>query len=292
MIRSMTGYGRAQRAMGTRDITVEIKAVNHRYFELNARIPRAYLSLEDPIRAHLRRSIVRGKIDLNLSVVRGEGDITNVSVDKGLLAQYLTALRSAAEENGLRDDLTASTLLRLPSVVSSESNEEDISSVWNDILPVLEEAVSAFISQREAEGKRLAEDIIAKCSELTSFADQVESHLPALMTAYENRLRTRVEELLGDRAVEEGRILTEVAIMADKTAVDEELVRLRSHAATLKEMLEKGISNGKKMDFIVQELNREVNTLTSKIGDLEITRIAIEMKSLIEKIREQIQNIE
>lgn len=292
MIRSMTGYGRAQRVVGPRDITVEIKSVNHRYFELNARIPRAYLSLEDPIRAELRRSIVRGKIDLNLTVKREEGDDTDVTVDKELLSKYLTALRSAAEENGLKDDLTASTLLRLPSVVCADTAEEDAAEAWKDIRSVVEEAVAAFVSQRESEGQRLADDIIAKCGELTAFADQVESHLPALMAAYEARLRARVEELLGEHSVEEGRLLTEVAIMADKTAVDEELVRLRSHCTALKEMLEKGVSNGKKMDFIVQELNREVNTLTSKIGDLDVTRIAIEMKSLIEKIREQIQNIE
>ncbi len=292
MIRSMTGYGRAQQATETRDITVEIKAVNHRYFELNARMPRAYLSLEDPIRAELRKSIVRGKVDLNLSVSRKEGDDTNVTVDRTLLSQYLKELRAAAEEYGLKDDLTASSMLRLPSVVSTENGEEDIAEIWQEILPVLKEALASFVSQREEEGKRLADDIIQKCEELNSFASRVEEHLPALMEAYELRLRTRIEELLGERSVEEGRILTEVAIMADKTAVDEELVRLRSHTAALKDMLEKGISNGKKMDFIVQELNREVNTLTSKIGDLDITRIAIEMKSLIEKIREQIQNIE
>ncbi len=292
MIRSMTGYGRAQRVLGSRDITVEIKAVNHRYFELNARIPRAYLSLEDPIRAELRRSIVRGKVDLNLTVKREEGDDTDVSVDRELLSKYLTALRSAAEEFGLKDDLTASTVLRFPSVLSADAGEEDAAEAWKDIQPVVEEAVAAFISQREAEGQRLADDIIAKCGELTDLAARVEAHLPALISAYETRLRTRMEELLGEHPVEEGRLLTEVAIMSDKTAVDEELVRLRSHCAALKEMLEKGISNGKKMDFIVQELNREVNTLTSKIGDLDVTRIAIEMKSLIEKIREQIQNIE
>ncbi len=292
MIRSMTGYGRAQRAFETRDITVEIKAVNHRYFELNSRIPRTYLSLEDPIRAELRKSIVRGKVDLNLSVSRKEGDATKVTVDRGLLSLYLKELRAAAEENGLRDDLTAATILRFPSVVSAENEEQESSAVWEQILPVLKEALESFLAQREAEGQRLAEDIIAKCEELNNFASQIESCLPSLMEAYELRLRTRMEELLGERAVDEGRLLTEVAVMADKTAVDEELVRLRSHTAALKEMLEKGISNGKKMDFIVQELNREVNTLTSKIGDLDITRIAIEMKSLIEKIREQIQNIE
>ena len=292
MIRSMTGYGRAQSVGDVREITVEIKSVNHRYFELNTRMPRAYFSLEDPVRAELRKGIVRGKVDLNLSISRKEGDDAAVTVDRALLAQYLKELRSAAEEFGLRDDLTASSVLRLPSVVSTETAEEDVTQVWEEILPVLQQALSAFLAQREAEGQRLADDIISKCGELNAFAAQVEDHLPALMSAYETRLRTRMEEMLGDRAVDEGRILTEIAVMADKTAVDEELVRLRSHTAALKEMLEKGISNGKKMDFIVQELNREVNTLTSKIGDLDITRIAIEMKSLIEKIREQIQNIE
>lgn len=292
MIRSMTGYGRAQRVVGSRDITVEIKAVNHRYFEMNARIPRAYLSLEDPIRGELRRLIVRGKVDLNLSVKREEGDDTDVTVNRELLDKYISVLRSAAEEYGLKDDLTASTLLRLPSVVSADTAEEDAAEAWKDIQSVVNEALDAFIAQREAEGKRLADDIVAKCGELTDYAAKVEANLPALMEAYEARLRARMEDFLGDHPVDEGRILTEVAVMADKTAVDEELVRLRSHCTALKEMLENGISNGKKMDFIVQELNREVNTLTSKIGDLEITRMAIEMKSVIEKIREQIQNIE
>ena len=292
MIRSMTGYGRAQCACEARDVTVEIKAVNHRYFELNARVPRAYLSLEDPIRAELRKSVVRGKVDLNLTVVRREGDDTNVTVNRELLSRYLSEIRAVLQENDLRDDLTASTILRLPSVVSTEGNEEDLTQVWNDVLPVLRQALAAFLAQREEEGKRLADDIIAKCGELNAYADTVEAALPALMEAYETRLRTRIEELLGERTVEEGRLLTEIGIMADKTAVDEELVRLRSHTASLRHMLEKGVSDGKKMDFIVQELNREVNTMTSKIGDLEITRTAIEMKSLIEKIREQIQNIE
>ncbi len=292
MIRSMTGYGRAQRMVGTRDITVEIKAVNHRYFELNARIPRTYLSLEDSIRTELRRSVVRGKIDCNLSVKREEGESTDVTVDEALLSKYIAALRTSGEKYGLKDDLTVYTLLRFPSVVSADTAEENAAEAWADIHGVLTEAIEAFLAQREAEGRRLAEDIIGKCGELTSYADQVESHLPALMAAYETRLRTRMEELLGEHQVDEGRLLTEVAVMADKTAVDEELVRLRSHCTALKEMLEKGDSNGKKMDFIVQELNREVNTLTSKIGDLEVTRMAIEMKSVIEKIREQIQNIE
>lgn len=292
MIRSMTGYGRAQRSSPARDITVEIKSVNHRYFELNARIPRAFLSLEDPIRTELRRSIVRGKVDLNLSIVSRNGADLSVQVDRELLSRYLSELRSAAAENGLEDDLKASVILRLPSVVTAEEGATDADTLWSEILPVLQDAIASFLKQREAEGQRLAEDITAKCGQICGLADQVEAMLPAMMQSYEARLRSRIDDLLEGHPVDETRLLTEVALMADKTAVDEELVRLRSHASTLKDMLENGISNGKKMDFIIQELNREVNTMTSKISDLEITRIAIELKAIIEKIREQIQNIE
>ena len=292
MIRSMTGYGRAQRAYDDRDITVEIKAVNHRYFELNTRMPRSCFSLEDAIRTELRRSIVRGKVDLNLTIRAVAGDEHQVSVDRDLLDRYLTLLRAVGEETGLKDDLTVSSVLRFPSVITEEEGETDAEQLWGEILPVLQEAAAAFVAQREAEGKRLADDIIEKCGQIKALTDQVEASLPAMMQAYEDRLRARMQELLGDREVDEGRLLTEVAIMADKTAVDEELVRLRSHSAALSELLESGVSNGKKMDFIIQEMNREVNTTTSKISDLSITRIAIELKAIIEKIREQIQNIE
>lgn len=293
MIASMTGYGRAVGESRGKSITVEIKSVNHRYFELNSRVPRIYMQLDDIMRRYLQQRIVRGKIDVNISVaLLPDAPKGQVLVNKTLLGQYIDAIYEGADAYGLKHDLTASTILRLPDVITSADSEEDSSDIWEDVRPVLDKAVDMFIARRQAEGENLAADIIGKCRFIEENVAKIEAYAPELLRDYRNRLETKIKELLEDRQIDEQRLLTEVAIMADKLAVDEETVRLRSHCQAMKQMLSSGISNGKKMDFIVQEMNREVNTISSKIGNIDVTKIAIELKNCIEKIREQIQNIE
>ncbi len=292
MIKSMTGYGKARTVTDGTDVTVEIKSVNHRYFEMFARIPRAYMQLEDMIRSYLQTRITRGKIEVSVSVADNGGSVSAVKVNKPLFEAYYNALKDVAETYSLPFDAGASVALRFPDVIAAEKEDADIKAVWASVFPALEEATDAFIAQREAEGGRLSDDIQAKCAEIKENVDFIASRSAQLTGEYEKKLRARIEELLGDVKVDEQRLLTEVAIMADRIAIDEELVRLNSHCKTLADMFAEGVSNGKKMDFFIQEMNREANTVSSKIGDLEVTARVIEIKTCIEKIREQIQNVE
>ncbi len=292
MIKSMTGYGRARKLLNNRDITVEIKAVNHRYFEMYARIPRTYLQLEDKIRTNLQQKIVRGKTDVIVNIDDTQSDIRGVKLNENLFEAYYNALKDISQKYNLSLDSSASVALRFPDVLTQTRDETDIEEIWTDVRQVLDEALQDFLHQREAEGARLAQDISGKCAQIENAVKEIEDRLPQIEADYMQKLRARIEELLGDTKIDEQRLLTEVAIMADKLAVDEEIVRLRSHTRSLKEMFENGIAEGKKMDFYIQEMNREINTTTSKIGDIDITKTAIEVKSIIEKIREQVQNIE
>lgn len=292
MIKSMTGYGRARKLLNNRDITVEIKAVNHRYFEMYARIPRTYMQLEDKIRTHLQQKIVRGKTDVIVNIDDTQSDIRGVKLNENLFEAYYNALKDISQKYNLSLDSSASVALRFPDVLTQTRDETDIEEIWTDVRQVLDEALQDFLHQREAEGARLAQDISGKCAQIENAVKEIEDRLPQIEADYMQKLRARIEELLGDTKIDEQRLLTEVAIMADKLAVDEELVRLRSHTHSLKEMFKNGIAEGKKMDFYIQEMNREINTTTSKIGDIDITKTAIEVKSIIEKIREQVQNIE
>ena len=279
MIKSMTGYGKARLVTDGRDVTVEIKSVNHRYFEMFARIPRAYMQIEDMIRSYLQTRIVRGKIEVNVSIADNGASVSAVKVNKPLFEAYYAALKDVSETYSLPFDAGAAVALRFPDVIAAEKEDEDVKAVWASVLPALE-------------GGRLSKDIQAKCAEIKSNVDFIESRSAQLIGEYEKKLRARIEELLGDVKVDEQRLLTEVAIMADRIAIDEELVRLNSHCKTLADMFADGVSNGKKMDFFIQEMNREANTISSKIGDLEVTARVIEIKTCIEKIREQIQNVE
>lgn len=292
MIKSMTGYGRARKLLNNRDITVEIKAVNHRYFEMYARIPRTYMQLEDKIRTHLQQKIVRGKTDVIVNIDDTQSDIRGVKLNENLFEAYYNALKDISQKYNLSLDSSASVALRFPDVLTQTRDETDIEEIWTDVRQVLDEALQDFLHQREAEGARLAQDISGKCAQIENAVKEIEDRIPQIEADYMQKLRARIEELLGDTKIDEQRLLTEVAIMADKLAVDEELVRLRSHTHSLKEMFKNGIAEGKKMDFYIQEMNREINTTTSKIGDIDITKTAIEVKSIIEKIREQVQNIE
>ena len=243
MIKSMTGYGKARLVTDGRDVTVEIKSVNHRYFEMFARIPRAYMQIEDMIRSYLQTRIVRGKIEVNVSIADNGASVSAVKVNKPLFEAYYAALKDVSETYSLPFDAGAAVALRFPDVIAAEKEDEDVKAVWASVLPALEAATDAFIAQREAEGGRLSKDIQAKCAEIKSNVDFIESRSAQLIGEYEKKLRARIEELLGDVKVDEQRLLTEVAIMADRIAIDEELVRLNSHCKTLADMFADGVSN-------------------------------------------------
>lgn len=292
MIRSMTGYGRGQQLLHGRSITVEIRSVNHRYFEFSCRTPRGCAFLEDRLKRTLQQAISRGKVEVSLTLQTVESRGGAVAVDHALAGQYLTALRALAAEYGLTDDLTLSTVARLPDLFTVCRGEEDEEELAADVLSVLQEALDRFVAMREAEGERLRADVLSRLLTLEEHLAFVEERSPQTVAEYRARLTAKLNELLGGAAADEARILTEAAIVADRLAVDEETVRLHSHIAQLRGILDCAEPVGRKLDFLVQEMNRETNTIGSKCSDTAIAGHVVEMKSEIEKIREQIQNIE
>ena len=292
MIRSMTGYGRGQQLLHGRSITVEIRSVNHRYFEFSCRTPRGCAFLEDRLKRTLQQAISRGKVEVSLTLQTVESRGGAVAVDHALAGQYLTALRALAAEYGLTDDLTLSTVARLPDLFTVCRGEEAEEELAADVLSVLQEALDRFVAMREAEGERLRADVLSRLFTLEEHLAFVEERSPQTVAEYRARLTAKLNELLGGAVADEARILTEAAIVADRLAVDEETVRLHSHIAQLRGILDCAEPVGRKLDFLVQEMNRETNTIGSKCSDTAIAGHVVEMKSEIEKIREQIQNIE
>ena len=292
MIRSMTGYGRAQSQKNGRDITVEIKSVNHKYFEFNCRTPRGYGYLEEKLNKLFSENVGRGKIDCFVTINEiGETGGT-VTVDRELAKSYVDALRNEAEYLGLSDDLRLSSLLRFSDIFTVEREEADEEQVWQDVKAVADEALAAFIAMRTAEGEKLKNDVKSRGERIIELVGKVEARSPEIVSAYRKRLTDRIKEVLEDRSIDEARVVTEAAIFADKIAVDEETVRLRSHISQMNKMLDSSDAIGRKLDFLLQEMNREANTTGSKNSDLDITNTVVEIKSELEKIREQIQNIE
>ena len=292
MIRSMTGYGRGQQLLHGRSITVEIRSVNHRYFEFSCRTPRGCAFLEDRLKRTLQQAISRGKVEVSLTLQTVESRGGAVAVDHALAGQYLTALRALAAESGLTDDRTLSAVARLPDLFTVCRGEEDEEELAADVLSVLQEALDRFVAMREAEGERLRADVLSRLFTLEEHLAFVEERSPQTVAEYRARLTAKLNELLGGAVADEARILTEAAIVADRLAVDEETVRLHSHIAQLRGILDCAEPVGRKLDFLVQEMNRETNTIGSKCSDTAIAGHVVEMKSEIEKIREQIQNIE
>ena len=292
MIRSMTGYGRDQQLLHGRSITVEIRSVNHRYFEFSCRAPRGCAFLEDRLKRSLQSAISRGKVEVSLTLQTIESRHTSVAVDHALAGQYLTALRALGEEYSLPDDLTLSSVARLPDVFTLCRDEEDEEELAADVLQVLQNALDRFVAMREAEGERLRADVLSRVVTMEEHLSFVEERSPQTVMEYRARLTAKLTELLNGAVPDENRILTEAAIVADRLAVDEETVRLRSHFAQLRRIMESTEPVGRKLDFLVQEMNRETNTIGSKCSDTAIAGHVVEMKSEIEKIREQIQNIE
>ena len=292
MIKSMTGFGRCLETVNGRDILVEIKSVNHRYYEFSARIPRAYGYLEEKLKSFLQGKISRGKVDVNVTIYSVNGEDEIIEVNRAVAREYIDALRSANVELGLSDDLTLSRIMRLPDIFNVRKAQEDEDVIWNDVRMVAEKALASFISMRENEGVKMREDILSRLDYISEIVAKVEEKSPEVTDNYRKRLYDKLTEILNDKKIDEQRIVTEAAIFSEKTAVDEETVRLKSHIVQCKGLLDSNEAVGRKLDFLIQEFNRESNTIGSKAQDLEITKIVVELKSEIEKIREQIQNIE
>ena len=292
MPRSMTGYGRARELFEQREIIVELRSVNHKFFEFSSKLPRQLAFLEDRLKSLLAKSIARGKVEVYVSVQpQGQSDLS-VRVNTPLAAGYISALREANGELGIKDDLSLSMLLRIPDIFTLTKLESDESLLTEQVIKVAQKALEGFIEMRRSEGGRLAADMREKLEHISETAALIEKRSPEVVGEYRQRLYQRLSELLGDRGIDDSRVLTEAAIFADKTAVDEELVRLKSHIEAFGELLDSDSPIGKRLDFLVQEMNREVNTTGSKCSDLEITRNVVELKATIEKLREQLQNIE
>ena len=292
MIRSMTGFGRAQGVLGGKDITVEIRSVNHRYFEFSARLPRAYSWLEEKLKGVAQGAASRGKVEVSLLIQTVEGSDAQVVVNTALAREYVEALRELGRELDLPDDLSLSAVARFGEIFTLRRAPDDEEEVQANVLAVAAQAAERFSQMRRAEGEKLREDILGRLISIEERVAQVEERSPQTVAEYRQKLTARMEELLGKAAVEEQRILAEAAIVADRWAVDEETVRLRSHIAQLRSILDTPEAVGRKLDFLVQEMNREANTIGSKAQDVRIAQVVVELGSEIEKIREQVQNIE
>ena len=292
MIKSMTGFGRGHAELNGRDITVEIRAVNHRYYEFSCRLPRSYSFAEEKLKSLLQGKISRGKVEVSVLIQNTTAVSEKITANKEVITEYVMALREIQEDLSLVDDLSLSAVMRLPDAFTVVKEEADEEQMWEDLKTVAEEALGNFIAMREAEGERMKADISGRLDTIESNVGFVEQRSPVIVEAYRKRLYDKMCEVLEGRNFDENRILLEAGIFSEKTAVDEETVRLRSHIAQFREMLESGEPIGRKLDFLVQEMNRETNTIGSKVQDIEVTKIVVDQKNEIEKIREQIQNIE
>ena len=292
MIKSMTGFGRCEFTDEKRKFTVELKSVNHRYLDINIKMPKKLNFFESSIRALLKEYIERGKVDVYITYEDYTEDNYALKYNSALAAQYLDYLNRMAEEFGLENDIRVSNLSRYQDVLVMEEQDVDEKELWDGLERALRGACEQFVASRIKEGENLKVDLIDKLDHMISYIDFIEKRSPLIMEEYRKRLEDKIKEILGDRQMDDGRIATEVTIYADKVCVDEETVRLRSHINTTKDTLLEGGSIGRKLDFIAQEMNREANTILSKANNIQISDTGINLKTSIEKVREQIQNIE
>ncbi len=292
MVRSMTGYGRHQQTVDSMNITVEIKSVNHRYFDFSSRTPRIYGFLDEKLKSYVQSRVSRGKIECYVQVDNLEDDSVIVEINHSLAKGYVDAFKSLSEAYAIDNNLNAGILARFNDVLLIRKEEADEEKIWNAVKSVAEVAVDKFVSMRQVEGEKLRQDICSRADTILSKVEFVESRSPETVKEYTQKLLARMQDVLGSVNVDETRILTEAAIYADKIAVAEETVRLRSHIEQLKGFFDADEAIGRKMDFLVQEINREANTIGSKACDVEIARCVLDIKSEVEKIREQVQNIE
>ena len=293
MIKSMTGYGRARETRNKRDITVEVRSVNNRYLDCTVKMPRMYAFAEDAVKKHVQQAVSRGKVDVFITVDATAADVSKVEVNRELAAQYAAALGELAAVCGTEGyKIAPETLARFPDVLTVTKEDEDLEAVSADLCAVLDEALAAYNTMRAVEGKKLAEDIAGRLDAIETYTGQVEARSPETVAEYRAKLTARMEEVLQSTTIDPQRILMEAAIYADKVAVDEETVRLRSHVAQLRTMLESDEPMGRKMDFLIQEVNRESNTIGSKCNDVAIANVVVGLKAEVEKMREQVQNVE
>ena len=292
MIKSMTGYGRAREVLNKRDITVEVRSVNNRYLDCTVKMPRMYAFAEDAVKQHVQKAISRGKVDVFITVDASAADVAKVTVNREVAAQYAAALHELAEVCGTESHVTPETLSRFPDVLTVTKADEDLETVSADLCVVLDKALAAYNEMRAVEGAKLAEDIGNRLVFIENYTSQVEERSPQTVAEYRAKLTARMQEVLQSTTIDQQRILTEAAIYADKVAVDEETVRLRSHVAQLRTMLTSDEPMGRKMDFLIQEVNRESNTIGSKCNDGAIAQVVVGVKAEVEKMREQVQNVE
>ena len=294
MIKSMTGYGRGEAAFEGRTIVVEVRAVNNRYLDCTVKMPRAYIFAEDALKARVQASVARGKLDVLVNISGAGAEGVSVTVNEELAKAYIDALARLHELSGGKapESYSVTDLARFPEVLMVEKQEEDQDTLKKQLLAALDLALADFAAMRAKEGERLAEDILSRAAAIETLVGRVEERSPQTVSEYRARLEAKMTEVLQNTQIDESRLLTEAAIFADKIAVDEETVRLRSHISQLRELLAKGGAVGRKLDFLIQEFNREANTIGSKCSDIEIARYVVDIKAEIEKIREQVQNLE
>lgn len=291
-MKSMTGYGGAKGSLGNLDVTLELKSVNNRYLDFSARLPRNLMFAEDSLRSAVRRHISRGKVDVYLTIDSSAGSGVRVRVNEDLLLGYADALKRIGEITGKAADATAVELARMPEVLQLDRAEQDNNALLAELMEIAERALCGFDAMRLREGEKLRTDILSRLDAVEELTAEVEKRAPDTVKAYRERLEQKLREVLEDRSIDESRIITEAALFADKIAVDEETVRLRSHISQFRGLAGEDTPLGRKMDFLTQELNREANTIGSKCQSSDIARIVVDLKSEIEKIREQIQNVE
>ncbi|MBQ3135544.1 MAG: YicC family protein [Oscillospiraceae bacterium] len=292
MVKSMTGYGRGEAVLNGRSITVEVRSVNNRYLDCTVKLPRLYIFAEDAIKTRVQNAISRGKVDVFVSLDNAEAEEVVISVNKPVADSYYAALTQLRDQYQLKDDISVSLLAKLQDVLLVEKSQEDMEAVAADICAVLDMALSDYTEMRAREGEKLAADIRDRAETIKELLAKVEERSPKTVSEYRAKLEARMRDVLSNTQLDDSRILTEAAIFADKVAVDEETVRLHSHLEQLDTMLASGVPVGRKLDFLIQEFNREANTIGSKCTDLEISRHVVDMKAEIEKIREQVQNVE
>ena len=292
MVKSMTGYGRAREMRNGRDITVEVRSVNNRYLDCTVKMPRAYIFAEDRMKARVQQAISRGKVDVFVTIDASAADEAVVAVNEPLARGYYEALTRLKTMFSLPGEVTPEVLAKFPDVLAVTKAEEDVEAIAADICAVLDDALAAYNAMRAVEGEKLAADVAGRITTIEAVVGKVEERSPQTVAAYRQRLEAKMQEVLQSTTIDESRILTEAAIFADKIAVDEETVRLRSHIAQLQAMLVSGEPVGRKLDFLIQEVNRECNTIGSKCNDLTIAQDVVNMKAEVEKIREQVQNME
>lgn len=292
MIKSMTGFGRCEYQQDSKKFTVELKSVNHRYLDVNIRMPKKLNFFETSIRALLKEYATRGKVDIFISYEDSAEEQKALKYHPVLAAEYVKYFRQMSEEFGIEDDLSASVLAQCPEVLVMEAQPEDEEEIWKGLKAALEGAFQQLAETRTVEGEHLKKDILGKLEHMESLVSRIEEHSPEIVAQYRAKLEEKMKDLLADTQIEESRIAAEVILFADKICTDEEIVRLKSHISHMRDTLELSEGIGRKLDFIAQEMNREANTTLSKANDLEISNYAIDLKTEIEKVREQIQNIE